>query len=175
MHAIDVGLLILRLSVGLTFFGHGAQKDFGWWKGAGFETWTAGMARQGLRPPRFWATVGAGIELICGPLLALGLLTSVAAAFLVAQSAYIVARAHWPRGFWNRDGGIEFPLQMLAASLLFAASGPGLISLDAALGIGFSRELRVAFLVVANAGAIVAYAIPRVLGPPPPEQPPRAA
>ena len=164
MTALDVGLLVVRLAVGLTFFAHGAQKVLGWWQGSGFEKWTAVIARQGLRPARFWAAVGAFNELIAGPLLALGLLTPIAASLLIAQCAYIIAKVHWPKGFWNRDGGIEFALQLLAASLLLAASGPGAISLDALLGLAFSSELRLAIFLVATAGMLVALALPRFLG-----------
>ncbi|MBP1155589.1 MULTISPECIES: DoxX family membrane protein [unclassified Paenibacillus] len=34
---IDIGLLIIRLVVGLTFMGHGAQKMFGWFNGPGLK------------------------------------------------------------------------------------------------------------------------------------------
>src|SRR6059036_619902 len=105
MSALDVGLLVLRLAIGLTFFAHGAQKVFGWWEGAGFEKWTAGMARRGLRPASFWAAVAAGNELVSGPLLAVGLLTPVAAAFLVAQGLYIIVRVHLPKRFFMRKDG----------------------------------------------------------------------
>src|SRR3989442_211412 len=120
--------------------------------------------RRRTRPARFWAAVGAFNELIAGPLLALGLLTPIAASLLIAQCAYIIAKVHWPKGFWNRDGGIEFALQLLAASLLLAASGPGAISLDALLGLAFSSELRLAIFLVATAGMLVALALPRFLG-----------
>src|SRR3989442_3957893 len=109
MSALDLGLLVLRLAVGLTFFAHGAQKVFGWWEGPGLARWSAGLgARHGLRPARFWGAVSALNEVVSGPLLALGLLTPIAAAFLVAQSLYIVIRAHLPRGFWVGKGGVEF-------------------------------------------------------------------
>ena len=123
----DLGLLIVRLAVGLTFAAHGAQKVIGWWAGPGFAGWTGAMTRMGLRPAPLWAALSAGVELVGGLLFATGSLTPIAAALLVAQSAYIVRRVHRPKWFWNKNGGIEFPLQLLAGSLLIAASGPGAI------------------------------------------------
>ncbi len=173
MTASDVGVLLVRLAIGLTFAAHGAQKLLGWWGGSGFAAWTGGIARMGLRPAPFWAAISAGVELVGGLLLALGLLTAIAAAFLVAQSSYIVVRAHLPRGFWNSRGGIEFPLQLLAGSLLVVASGPGAIAIDPALGIDLGPWWRAGSLLVAVAGALVAMAIARPR-PQPGAQPPTA-
>jgi len=167
--ATDVGILILRLAVGLTFAAHGAQKLLGWWGGPGFAGWSGGIARMGLRPAPLWAAISAGVEFFGGLLLALGLLTPIASAFLVAQSTYIVVRTHLPRGFWNSGGGIEFPLQLLAGSLLVVASGPGAIAIDPALGSDLGPGWRVGSLVVAVVGALVAMAIAR---PRPQAQPP---
>src|SRR6266545_4488625 len=63
----DLGLLILRLVVGLTFAAHGAQKAFGWWSGPKFAGWRAGVERMGLRPAGFWAIVSTAAELGGGP------------------------------------------------------------------------------------------------------------
>jgi putative oxidoreductase len=165
--ASDVGVLIVRLAVGLTFAAHGVQKILGWWGGPGFAGWTAGIVRMGLRPAPFWAAFSAGVELFGGLLLAL-VLTPIASAFLVAQSIYIVVRTHLPRGFWNSKGGIEFPLQLLAGSLLVAASGPGAIALDPALGIDLGPWWRAGFLAVAITGSLFAMVIARPQPAPPP-------
>jgi putative oxidoreductase len=169
MTAGDIGILIVRLAIGLTYAAHGAQKLLGWWGGPGFAGWTGGIVRMGLRPAPLWAAISAGIELFGGLLLALGLLTPIASAFLVAQSIYIVVRTHLPRGFWNSRGGIEFPLQLLAGSLLVVASGPGAIAIDPVLGIDLGPWWRAGSLAVAVVGALVAMAIAR---PRPQAQPP---
>jgi len=169
--AADIGILVVRLAVGLTFAAHGAQKVLGWWGGPGFAGWTGGIARMGLRPAAVWAAISAGVELFGGLLLALGLLTPIAAALLVGQCMYIVVRAHLPRGFWNRGGGIEFPLQLLAGSLLVVTTGPGGLAIDHVLGIDLGARWRAGALVVAIAGAVVAMAIARPQPQPPPPPP----
>jgi uncharacterized membrane protein YphA (DoxX/SURF4 family) len=47
---MKIGRLLLRLSVGGFFFGHGAQKLFGWFGGHGLEATAAGFEQMGLRP-----------------------------------------------------------------------------------------------------------------------------
>lgn len=169
MTAADIGILLVRLAVGITFAAHGAQKVFGWWEGPGFAKWSAGITRMGLRPAWLWAAISAGVEFFCGLLLVLGLLTPLASALLAAQSTYIV-KVHLPRGFWSGKGGIEFPLQLLAGSLLVVATGPGAIALDSALGLDLGATTRVAVLAVAMAGALAAMAIARPQPQPTPQQ-----
>jgi putative oxidoreductase len=41
-----------------------------------------------------------------------------------------IATAHWTKGFFNQDGGDEFPLLMAATALAVAFTGPGRYSLD---------------------------------------------
>jgi putative oxidoreductase len=169
--ATDIGILIVRLAVGLTFAAHGAQKVLGWWAGPGFAGWTGAITRMGLRPARLWAALSSGIELLGGLLLALGFLTPIASALVVAQGVYIVLRVHLPRGFWNKNGGVEFPVQLLAGGLLIAASGPGAIAIDPAVGLDVGVWWRAAFLVVAVSGAFAAMAIARPLPQPQPVAP----
>lgn len=175
MSAVDLGFLLIRVVAGLTFFAHGAQKAFGWWGGPGFEKWTAAMDRMGLRPTRFWAAVTVAAEVVGGLLLAVGLLTPIAAPFLIAQAIYIVFRAHWKGGFFNANRGFEFPLQLLTAAVAFTIAGPGALSLDAAAGIAFSTTVRVVIAAVAIVGALVALYTARPAPAPAaaPSQPPQ--
>jgi putative oxidoreductase len=120
----DLGLLILRLVIGLTFAAHGAQKAFGWWSGPKYVGWRAGVEHMGLRPPGFWALVSTAAELGGGVLLAVGLVTPLATAALIAQSVVIVGLVHLPKGFWNSKGGIEFPLSLAAGVVALAGMRP---------------------------------------------------
>ncbi len=117
----------------------------------------------GFRPANLWAVVSIGAELVGGLLLAVGLLTPFAAMALVGQSVVIVLKAHWAKGFWSRDGGFEFPLSLAAGVVALAGTGPGSASLDAALGLSYSPELRGLLIAVGVLGALVALAISRVL------------
>src|SRR5260370_30221731 len=65
----DVGLLALRLTLAAVFLGHGAQKAFGAFGGAGFTAASGFLGRLGLRPARFWAGVAVTGELPAGLLL----------------------------------------------------------------------------------------------------------
>jgi putative oxidoreductase len=168
----DLGLLAVRLVVGLTFAAHGAQKALGWWGGPGFAGWKGAVGRMRYSPTGFWAVVSAYIELAGGLLFAAGLLTPLVAALLVAQSLVIVLRVHLPKGFWNAKGGIEFPLQLLTGSFLITLSGPGAFSLDGALGIEASGGLRLLAAVGAILGVLLAlgssrFGAPRADAPPP--------
>jgi putative oxidoreductase len=46
-----------------------------------------------------------------------------------------IVKVHWPKGIWNTQGGIEFPLLMGTVALVVGLIGPGSISLDALLGL----------------------------------------
>ena len=132
---MNLGLLVLRLVVGLLFVGHGAQKLFGAFGGHGLAG-TAGFFESiGLRPGRLHATAAGLLELGGGLLLALGLLTPVAAAAFFAVMTAAVITVHWVKGLWNTGGGYEFNLVLAAAAFALAAVGPGAWSLDHALKI----------------------------------------
>jgi putative oxidoreductase len=162
MSIADLGLLLIRLALGLTFAVHGAQKVFGWWGGPGPQGWHGAMERMGFAPAPVFAWTSMLIELVGGLFVAIGFLTPIAAAALVAQSIVIVARAHWSKGFFNTQGGYEFPLALglIALALVFLAAGRA--SLDAALGLAWSTEVRVILAVVGIAGGLLALAVPRL-------------
>jgi putative oxidoreductase len=158
--AADLGLLVLRLAVGLTFAAHGAQKAFGWWNGPGWLGWQNAIGRMGFRPVELFAVLSVGAELIGGLLLALGLATPLAAAVLVAQSTVIVLKAHAPKGFWNRDGGLEYPLVLGLAALAVGLTGAGALSLDAVASTSTTDSVRIVLMIAGIAAGLLAAALP---------------
>jgi putative oxidoreductase len=158
--ALDAGIAVLRITIGLIFAAHGAQKAFGWWKGPGYAGWTSAIGKMGFRPVVVWAFISVAAELGAGLLLALGLLIPLAAAGLVGQGIVIIARVHWANGFWSRDGGYEYPLALLGGSIAIALTGPGGWSLDAGLPVGVLYQALVrwgALLVAIAVAAVVAF------------------
>lgn len=163
MSPMDIGLLALRLAVGLTFAAHGAQKSFGWWAGPGPRRWRGAMESMGFTPPGLFAVISMGVELVAGLLLAVGLLTAIAAAALVAQSVVIVGRAHWAKGFFNTADGYEYPLVLGVVCAVVGFLGAGRLSIDAAIGFHPDVTVRAVLLVIGLlAGLTVAFILPMV-------------
>ena len=137
---MSVGLLIVRLAVGLTLAAHGAQKLFGWFGGYGIAGTGQFLEQLGFRPGRLHATQAGIVEVVGGLFLAVGLLTPAAAAAVVAVMLVAAVSVHVKGGFFLQGGGYEYTLVLGAAALALAFTGPGAISLDQALGITWSGE-----------------------------------
>ncbi|HTV25112.1 MAG TPA: DoxX family protein [Polyangiaceae bacterium] len=128
-----LGLLILRLAVGLSIAAHGAQKLFGMFGGRGIAGSAGFFETLGFRPGKTYATVAGAAELAGGAALALGLLTPLAAALLMATMIVAIFTVHLEKGFFAKNGGYELPLMLACASAAVAFTGPGPVSLDRAL------------------------------------------
>lgn len=145
---IGVGLLILRLAVGLSMAAHGVQKLLGWFGGYGLEGTTGGFAQLGFRPARLFATVASVTEVVAGLLLALGLLGPIGPAMIVSVMIVAAMTVHWQNGFFMANNGIELTLLFAAGALGIALIGMGPYSLDALLGLGKFWSPRVAWGVI---------------------------
>jgi len=130
---VALGLLVLRVVIGLIVAGHGLQKAFGWWGGPGMTGCVAAMNRMRIRPATPWAWISMLSEVLGGIGLAVGLLTPLPSLAIAGSMLVAIALVHWPRGFWVTKGGYEFNLSILAAIAAIAIAGPGAYSLDAAL------------------------------------------
>ncbi|HEX6509127.1 MAG TPA: DoxX family protein [Chloroflexota bacterium] len=138
---IDLGLLILRLTVGSLLAGHGAQKLFGWFEGPGLKGTHGFMEMLGMRPGHVWGTVAALGEFFGGTLTLLGFLNPFGPMNIAAAMTVAIRRVHWSKGIWNSNGGAELPLTNLSVAMAIACTGPGKYSLDRALGIRIPRPV----------------------------------
>ena len=137
---MSVGLLILRVVVGLLFIGHGTQKLFGWFGGGGPEGTSGFFGSLGYRSSRTMALVGGLTETLGGLLVLLGLLTPLGSAMIVGMMVSAILAVHIDKGLWNSNGGIELPLVFIAAATAIAF-GPGRYAIDRALGFGWEGKL----------------------------------
>ncbi len=129
---MDIGLLLLRLTVGLTLAAHGTQKLFGWFGGPGLDATGQFFAMIGFG--RRHALMAGLVETGGGFLLALGLFTPVAAALLFSVMLVAAISVHVKKGFFIISGGYEYTLVLGVAALTLAFTGPGSLSLDARFG-----------------------------------------
>jgi putative oxidoreductase len=130
--------LIIRLSVGIVVFPHGAQKLFGWFGGPGF-TGTMGFLT-GAHLPWIIALLVILIESIGSLLLIFGFLTRVAALGMLVNFIGIVYTSHAYNDFFmnwygtpNKGEGLEYHLLIIGISLALLIAGGGKWSVDAAL------------------------------------------
>ena len=123
---IDLGLLALRLALGVVFIMHGGQKLFvlGPDGVAGF------LGSLGVPFPAVNAWLVIAAELGGGLALLAGALTRVAGLATAFTMVVAIATVHFANGFFL-PAGYEFALTLLLASLAIVLTGPGAFSIDA--------------------------------------------
>ena len=131
---MEVGLFIIRAVIGLSLAAHGAQKLFGAFGGGGIEGTGKWLESEGFGPGRRAAYMAGGSELAGGLLLAVGLFTPLAAAIVIGVML-VAGATHAEKGFFVVRGGYEYTFVLGAVAAGIAFTGPGLLSLDAALNI----------------------------------------
>ena len=133
--ATDLGLLVLRVGVGVTFSLHGFQKLFGWFGGGGLGRTAAWFASLGFGTGRAAALMAGFSELAGGLGLALGLLTPLAAAAVIGTMTTAAFVNNAENGFWSVSKGWELNGYLIVVATALAVSGPGALSLDALLDL----------------------------------------
>ena len=131
---MNLSRLLLRLTVGGFFIGHGTQKLFGWFGGHGLQGTGQFFESLGLRPGKRHAAAAGTAEAAGGVLLAAGLATPLAAASLTGVMLTAIRKVHLKNGPWVGEGGYEYNVVLIAAVLALAELGPGDWSLDRRLG-----------------------------------------
>jgi putative oxidoreductase len=124
----SLGLLVLRVVVGLIFVAHGAQKIFEYT----LPGTIGSFADMGVPLPEIAAPFVAFVELIGGALLALGLFTRPVGILLAIDMIVAIVAVHLPAGLWVGEGGYEFVAVLGVAALALAFTGAGRFSIDVA-------------------------------------------
>lgn len=157
MTTLDLGLLLLRLALGLLIAGHGAQKLFGLFGGHGLAGTGGFFASVGFRPGKPMALVAGLSEFGAGVLLVLGLLTPLASAAVIG-TLLVAGSLHAAKGLWGQNGGYELPLLYSAMAAALALTGPGAVSLDAVLGLSTNLAYGLGAIVLGVLAGIVVVA-----------------
>jgi putative oxidoreductase len=126
----SIAPLALRLSAGIIFAAHGAQKLFAWFGGYGLEATGQWMESIGLSPGYLMALGAGSAEFFGGLLLILGLVTRPTAIILAFTMLVAIVSVHLLNGLFISNNGYEFGLALLAISVSIAVSGAGKFSID---------------------------------------------
>lgn len=126
-----LGLLLLRMALGLIFFSHGYPKLAH--AGGGMQAF---FVQHGL--PGYFVHIAGVVEVFGGILLVLGLFTRVGALLLAIEMGVAIWKVHSGGGYLAVHD-YEFPLALGTACFALATVGAGKFSLDSPL---FERKGR---------------------------------
>ncbi|HEY3198257.1 MAG TPA: DoxX family protein [Nitrospirales bacterium] len=137
----DWAQLILRVTLGLVMFPHGAQKLLGWFGGYGFAG-TMNMFTQKMGIPAVLAFLVIMAESLGSVGLIVGFLTRLAAFGIFCIMVVAIAMVHWPNGFFmnwggNQPGeGFEYHLLVIGITIVLMIWGAGRSSVDRVVARG---------------------------------------
>ena len=125
----DLGLAVLRVSLGVYIAAHGLAKLDGFGLNEGFVAYTGKL---GFPAPAFFAFNAVAAEVIGGLLLVLGLFTRPVAAVLVFNMGVAAFVAHGSDPFLAAPGqpSKEMAMLYLIPFLAYALGGAGRLSVD---------------------------------------------
>jgi len=119
------GTAVLRIVLGVIFVMHGWQK-LSW----GFAHVGEFLGSLHVPVPTVAAVLLTLVELLGGIALIVGLLVRYVSALLAIDMLFAIILVHFKHGFFTSNGGLEFPLLLLAANINLILQGAGALSLD---------------------------------------------
>jgi putative oxidoreductase len=135
MEAYDIAQLILRLALGWVMLAHGIKHA------RGKEKTSRWFGSIGFKQPTMQWFASTATEIGVGVLLIVGFLTVAAAAGVIGIMTVAFVSVHRKVGFWitaRPDEGWEYVMVLAAVASAVAIGGPGLASVDEAIGIATS-------------------------------------
>ena len=130
----QVGNLVLRLTLAVVMWPHGAQKVLGWFGGSGFSaTYETFTDKMGI--PAIFALAAILSEFLAPIFLVFGCLTRLASLF-IAITMSVAMTYNWHNGFFmnwygNQKGeGVEYQILYVGAALALFLIGAGKYSID---------------------------------------------
>jgi putative oxidoreductase len=160
-NAVNTGLIVIRLALGLMLMTHGLNKIFGAGGISGTARWFEGL---GLRPGRLHAWTAATTEIGAGALVSLGLFFPAPCAAFVGLMTVAGLTDHRGKGFFVFKGGWEYVALVGVIAVALAFLGPGRWSLDALMGLklyGLGWGLAVLLVgVIAGGGTVLGFRRP---------------
>lgn len=127
--------LILRLTLGLVIFPHGAQKMLGWFGGHGFSN-TMGYFTQMAQLPWLIAFLVILVEFFGSLFIITGFASRIWSVSFMGLFTGIILKVHTANGFfmnWNGNQtgeGFEYHLLVIGLALALLINGSGKFSID---------------------------------------------
>ncbi|MBJ7288710.1 DoxX family protein [Williamsia sp.] len=118
--------LVARVILGFIFIMHGWQKLHT----NGIDKTEAGFRAMDVPFPEFSAHYATWVEFVGGILLIVGILTPLVSILLIIDMIGAIVTVHADKGFWNFDGGYEFPLALIAALVAVGLADTGRTGVD---------------------------------------------
>jgi putative oxidoreductase len=115
----DAGLLIIRVVLGIIMLVHG------WPKVTNLGGTIEGFTGMGIPLPALAAVFATVAEVGGGLLMLLGVLTDIAGLLFTIDMLGAITFVHAKNGFLVSEGGVEWPLALVAMALGIALVGPG--------------------------------------------------
>jgi len=118
----NFGITVIRVVTGIIFLAHGYQKLFV----NGVHSVAGNFEHMGMPLPTLNAALASSAEFGCGLMLAIGLLTRLAAIPLAIVMVVAFLTVHGKNGLFLDHQGYEYVLELFAANvaLMFLGSGP---------------------------------------------------